>query len=130
MGKLSVTAVTKQRHDQAGWATAMAFSGRPADAKSWVCRVHKNGNRRDFGQGLAIARPRTNARNPHMDGDGSRPGFRATQGAAYPTCKEAAAKVLAVQRKTWHNEKHVGATPIAVRVRRRTVTSSRTGPLY
>lgn len=76
-----------------------------------MCRVQKNGNRRDFGLGsaskvsLSLARERASQLRTWME-LGLDPSFERHKAMGVPTFKEAAAKVLAAYRKTWRNEKH------------------------
>ncbi|WP_256325987.1 Arm DNA-binding domain-containing protein [Sphingomonas sp. YR710] len=69
MGKLSATAVkAATRPGRIGDGDGLFLIVQPSGSKSWVCRVQKNGNRRDFGLGstskvsLSLARER--ARGP------------------------------------------------------------------
>jgi integrase len=80
-------------------------------SKSWVVRVQKNGNRRDFGLGsaakvsLAVARERAREVRTWVE-LGLDPLFERRKAQGIPTFREATAKVLAQHRKTWRNEKH------------------------
>lgn len=50
MGKLSATAVkAASRPGRLGDGDGLFLIVQPSGTKSWVCRVQKNGNRRDFG---------------------------------------------------------------------------------
>jgi integrase len=81
--------------------------------KSWVCRVQRNGKRRDFGLGsankvsLALARERAREVRTWVE-LGLDPLFERRKAKGIPTFREAAAKVLAAQRKSWRNKKHAG----------------------
>ncbi|GAY20321.1 phage-related integrase [Sphingobium fuliginis] len=83
----------------------------PGGTKSWVCRVQKNGNRRDFGLGsaskISLAQARERARQIRTWMElGLDPLFERRKAQGVPTFKEATAKVLTAHRKTWRNEKH------------------------
>lgn len=114
MGKLSATGVkAASRPGRIGDGDGLFLIVQPSGTKSWVCRVQKNGNRRDFGLGsaskvtLAQARERAREIRAWME-LGLDPLFERKKAAGIPTFKEAAAKVLAAHRKTWRNEKHEG----------------------
>jgi integrase len=80
-------------------------------ARSWVCRVQKNGKRRDFGLGsekkvpLALARERSRIVRCQIEA-GIDPIAERRKGAVIPTFREAAAKVFAENHKSWKNAKH------------------------
>lgn len=82
-------------------------------AKSWVCRVQRHGNRRDFGLGsaskvsLAVARDRAREVRAWIE-LGLDPVFERRKMLGFPTFREAAAKVLAASKKSWRNAKHEG----------------------
>lgn len=114
MGKLSATAVkAASRPGRIGDGDGLFLIVQPGGTKSWVCRVQKNGNRRDFGLGsvskvtLAQARDRAREVRTWME-LGLDPLFERKKAQGIPTFKEATAKVLAAHRKTWRNEKHEG----------------------
>lgn len=114
MGKLSATAVkAATRPGRLGDGDGLFLVVQPGGSKSWVCRVQKNGNRRDFGLGsaskvpLKIARERAAEIRTWVE-MGLDPAFERRKAEGIPTFKEAAAKVLAAHRKTWRNEKHEG----------------------
>jgi len=114
MGKLSATAVkAATRPGRLGDGDGLFLVVQPGGTKSWICRVQKNGNRRDFGLGsaskvsLALARERSREIRTWME-MGLDPIFERRKAEGLPTFKEAAAKVLAAHRKTWRNEKHEG----------------------
>ena len=73
---------------------------KPGGAKSWVCRVQRHGNRRDFGLGsakkvsLAVARERAREVRAWIE-LGLDPVFERRKVLGFPTFREAAAKVLA-----------------------------------
>jgi len=112
MGKLSATAVKAEsrpgRHGDGGGLFLMVSA---TGAKSWVCRVQKNGRRRDIGLGsaakvpLAQARKRADEVRGWME-LGLDPVFEKRKARGIPTFKEAAAKVYAATQKTWRNQKH------------------------
>jgi len=86
---------------------------KPGGAKSWVCRVQRHGNRRDFGLGsakkvsLAVARERAREVRAWIE-LGLDPVFERRKILGFPTFREAAAKVLAASKKSWRNAKHEG----------------------
>jgi integrase len=114
MGKLSATAVkAASRPGRFGDGDGLFLIVQPSGTKSWVCRVQKNGNRRDFGLGSAskvtLAQARDRAREVRTWMElGLDPLFERKKAQGIPTFKEATAKVLASHRKTWRNEKHEG----------------------
>ena len=112
MGKLSATAVRNaSRPGRLGDGDGLFLVVQASGTKSWICRVQKNGNRRDFGLGsakkvsLAQARDRAREIRSWME-MGLDPCFERRKAQGIPTFREAAAKVLASYRKTWRNEKH------------------------
>lgn len=114
MGKLSATAVkAATRPGKLGDGDGLFLIVQPSGSKSWVCRVQKHGNRRDFGLGsaskvpLKVARERAEEIRTWVE-MGLDPAFERRKAEGIPTFKEAAAKVLAAHRKTWRNEKHEG----------------------
>lgn len=114
MGKLSATAVkAATRPGRLGDGDGLFLVVKPNGNKNWLCRVQKNGNRRDFGLGsaskvsLALARERSREIRTWME-MGLDPLFERRKVLGIPTFKEAAAKVLAAHKKTWRNEKHEG----------------------
>lgn len=114
MGKLSATAVkAASRPGRIGDGDGLFLIVQPGGTKSWVCRVQKNGIRRDFGLGSAskvtLAQARDRAREVRTWMElGLDPLFERKKAQGIPTFKEATAKVLAAHRKTWRNEKHEG----------------------
>jgi integrase len=80
-------------------------------AQSWVCRVQKNGKRRDIGLGsakkvtLAGAREKASRVRSQMEA-GIDPVHERLKEAGIPTFREAAAKVFAENNKSWRNAKH------------------------
>lgn len=114
MGKLSATAVkAASRPGRLGDGDGLFLVVQPGDTKSWMVRVQKHGNRRDFGLGsaskisLAAARERAREVRTWME-MGLDPVFERKKAQGIPTFREAAARVLAQHRKTWRNEKHEG----------------------
>lgn len=112
MGKLSATTVKAVsragRHGDGGGLFLMVST---TGAKSWICRVQKNGRRRDIGLGsatkvsLAQARKRADEVRGWIE-MGLDPVFEKRKARGIPTFSEAAAKVSAATQKTWRNEKH------------------------
>jgi integrase len=68
-------------------------------SQSWVCRVQKNGKRRDIGLGSAKKVTLSAAREKAAR-------VRSQMEAGIPTFREAAAKVFAENNRTWRNAKH------------------------
>lgn len=81
-------------------------------SKSWVCRVQKDGKRRDIGLGsakkvtLALARERAAKVRSQIE-VGLDPVIERRKQEGIPTFKEAAALVFAENKKNWGNAKHV-----------------------
>jgi hypothetical protein len=81
----------------------------PGGGKSWVCRVQKHGNRRDFGLGsaskvsLATARERAREIRTWVE-LGLDPIFERRKAQGILTFRQATA--IAAHGKTWRNEKH------------------------
>lgn len=112
MGKLSATAVkAATRPGRLGDGDGLFLVIQPSGGKSWMCRVQKNGNRRDFGLGsaskvsLAIARERAREIRTWVE-LGLDPIFERRKAKGIPTFRQAAARVIAAHSKTWRNEKH------------------------
>ncbi|GAA0333469.1 site-specific integrase [Sphingomonas oligophenolica] len=112
MGKPSATAVkAESRPGRHGDGDGLFLMVSATGAKSWVCRVQKNGRRRDIGLGsaakvpLAQARKRADEVRGWME-MGLDPVFEKRKARGIPTFKEAAAKVYAATHKTWRNQKH------------------------
>ncbi|GMN04217.1 tyrosine-type recombinase/integrase [Erythrobacter sp. MTPC3] len=112
MGKLSATAVkAATRPGKLGDGDGLYLVVKPSGSKSWMVRVQKHGNRRDFGLGsaskvsLAIARERAREIRTWVE-LGLDPLFERRKAQGIPTFREATAKVLAQHRSTWRNEKH------------------------
>ncbi|MED5543914.1 MAG: integrase arm-type DNA-binding domain-containing protein [Pseudomonadota bacterium] len=82
-----------------------------AGSRSWVCRVQKNGRRRDYGLGSAkkvtLAKARELAREIRSQVHaGLDPILERRRREGIPTFREAAAKVFAENHKSWRNAKH------------------------
>lgn len=112
MGKLSVTSVrAASRPGRMGDGEGLYLVVQPGGSKSWICRVQKHGLRRDFGLGSAskvsLATAREMAREIRGWVEvGLDPIFERRKVQGIPTFREAAAKVIAANGKTWRNEKH------------------------
>jgi hypothetical protein len=114
MGKLSASAVKAvTRPGRINDGDGLYLVIKPGGAKSWVCRVQRHGNRRDFGLGsaqkvsLAVARERAREVRAWIE-LGLDPVFERRKILGFPTFREAAAKVLAASEKSWRNAKHEG----------------------
>lgn len=112
MGKLSATAVKAASvPGRLGDGDGLFLVVKPSGTKSWMVRVQKHGNRRDFGLGsaskvsLAVARERAREVRTWVE-LGLDPLFERRKAQGIPTFREATARVLAQHRKTWRNEKH------------------------
>ncbi|WP_323800565.1 Arm DNA-binding domain-containing protein [Parasphingorhabdus sp.] len=114
MGRLSASAVKAATRpgrlsDGDGLYVVIKLGG----AKSWVCRVQRHGDRRDFGLGgakkvsLAVARERAREVRAWIE-LGLNPVFERRKVLGFPTFREAAAKVLAASKKSRRNAKHEG----------------------
>ena len=83
----------------------------PRGGKSWVCRVQKDGKRRDVGLGsakkvsLALARERATKVRTQVE-VGLDPIAERRKEAGIPTFKEAVALVFAEHKASWRNQKH------------------------
>lgn len=114
MGRLSASAVkAANKPGRMSDGDGLFLVVKAGGAKSWVCRVQKTGKRRDFGLGsaakvsLAVARERAREIRSQME-LGLDPLFERRKAEGIPTFREAAAKVLAAQKKSWRNAKHEG----------------------
>lgn len=112
MGKLSATTVkAAAKPGRLSDGDGLFLLIQPGGGKSWVCRVQKNNRRRDFGLGsaakvsLALARERAREIRTWVE-MGLDPVCERRKAYGIPTFKEASAKVLEANRKTWRNEKH------------------------
>ncbi|HWT42626.1 MAG TPA: Arm DNA-binding domain-containing protein [Sphingopyxis sp.] len=84
---------------------------RPGGTSSWMCRVQKDGVRRDFGLGscqkVSLAQARELAQEIREQVEiGIDPHFERRKRQAVPTFIEAAAKTYEIHSKTWRNGKH------------------------
>ena len=85
----------------------------PTGARSWICRVQKNGRRRDIGLGsakkvsLAQARQRSAEVRSQVEA-GIDPVLQRKKAEGIPTFREAAVAVYAENKKSWKNKKHRG----------------------
>lgn len=83
----------------------------PTGARSWICRVQKNGRRRDIGLGsakkvsLAQARQRSAEVRAQVEA-GIDPVLQRKKAEGIPTFREAAAAVYGENKKSWKNKKH------------------------
>jgi integrase len=112
MGKLTATSMkTLKEAGRYGDGDGLFLLVSNTGARSWVCRVQKDGKRRDFGLGsgkkvpLALARERARLVRCQVEA-GIDPIAERRKAAGIPTFREAAAKVFAENRKTWKNAKH------------------------
>ena len=112
MGRLSASSVRAAKGagtygDGDGLFLLVAASG----GRSWVCRIQKNGKRRDIGLGsekkvsLAQARERAAKVRSQIEA-GIDPVAERRKEIGIPTFREAAAMVFAENHKTWRNPKH------------------------
>ena len=106
MGKLSATAVkAASRPGRLGDGDGLYLVVKPSGSKSWMVRVQKHGNRRDFGLGsaskvsLAVARDRAREVRTWVE-LGLDPLFKRRKSQGIPTFREATTKMLAQHRKT------------------------------
>lgn len=112
MARLSATAVkaAKQPGRYGDGDGLYLLIGRTG-ARSWVCRVQKDGKRRDIGLGsvkkvsLALARERASKVRSQIE-VGLDPITERRKEAGIPTFREAAAIVFAENKKNWGNAKH------------------------
>lgn len=112
MGKMTATMVKALKDaGRYGDGDGLFLLVSKTGAKSWVCRVQKNGKRRDFGLGsekkvpLALARERARTVRCQIEA-GIDPLAEKRKAAGIPTFREAAAKVFAENHKSWKNAKH------------------------
>lgn len=114
MGNLSATTLrgplAKGRyHDGDGLFLSVTGKG----ARSWICRVQKNGRRRDIGIGsakkitLSQARQRAAEIRALVEA-GIDPVLHRKRAEGVPTFREAAVKVFNENSKSWKNKKHRG----------------------
>jgi len=112
MGRLSATAVKAAKlPGRYGDGDGLYLLVSRAGARSWVCRVQKDGKRRDIGLGsakkvsLAVARERAAKVRSQVE-VGLDPIAERRKEAGIPTFREAAAIVFAENKKSWRNAKH------------------------
>lgn len=112
MGRLSATAVKAAKlPGRYGDGDGLYLLVSRAGARSWVCRVQKEGKRRDIGLGsakkvpLALARERAAKVRSQVE-VGLDPIAERRKEAGIPTFREAAAIVFAENKKNWRNAKH------------------------
>lgn len=112
MGRLSATAVKAAKlPGRYGDGDGLYLLVSRAGARSWVCRVQKDGKRRDIGLGsakkvsLAVARERAAKVRTQVE-VGLDPIAERRKEAGIPTFREAAAIVFAENKKSWRNAKH------------------------
>jgi integrase len=112
MRKLSATSVkAATRPGRHGDGDGLFLVIQASGSKSWVCRVQKNGNRRDFGLGsvakvaLSVTRERAREIRTWVE-MGLDPVFERRKAQGIPTFRQAAAKVIASHARSWRNEKH------------------------
>lgn len=112
MGKLSASSVKAAKEPgRYGDGDGLYLVVSPRGGKSWVCRVQKDGKRRDVGLGsakkvsLALARERATKVRTQVE-VGLDPVAERRKEAGIPTFKEAAALVFAEHKASWRNQKH------------------------
>ncbi|MDE2041691.1 MAG: integrase arm-type DNA-binding domain-containing protein [Alphaproteobacteria bacterium] len=112
MGRLTATAVKAAKSaGRYGDGDGLFLLVGPTGARSWVCRVQKDGRRRDIGLGsekkvtLALARERASKVRAQVEA-GIDPVAERRKAAGIPSFREAAALVFAENRDTWRNAKH------------------------
>ncbi|MGD9664467.1 MAG: tyrosine-type recombinase/integrase [Novosphingobium sp.] len=112
MGRLSATAVKAARTPgRYGDGDGLYLLVGPTGSRSWVCRVQKDGRRRDIGLGsakkvtLAIARERAAQVRTQIE-VGLDPIAERRKAEGIPTFREAAAIVFAENKAAWRNAKH------------------------
>lgn len=104
-------AKSKGKSSRVSYGDGLVRLDRPGGTSSWVCRVQKHGNRRDFGLGscqkVSLEQARELAREIRSQIElGIDPQFERRKRQAVPNFKEAAAKFYEVHSKTWRNGKH------------------------
>ena len=112
MGRLSVAGIKAAKTPgRYGDGDGLYLLVGPSGTQSWVCRVQKNGKRRDFGLGnvkkvaLAQARERASKVRSQIEA-GIDPIFERRKEAGIPSFRESAARVFAENMKSWRNAKH------------------------
>lgn len=112
MGRLSATSVKATKEPgRYGDGDGLYLVVTPSGSKSWVCRVQKNGKRRDIGLGsvkkvpLALARERAVKTRMQVE-VGIDPVSERRKEAGIPTFREAVSLVFAENKASWKNQKH------------------------
>ncbi|MFS3137488.1 tyrosine-type recombinase/integrase [Gluconacetobacter sacchari] len=112
MGRFSATTVKAIREPgRYGDGDGLYLVISPRGGKSWVCRVQKNGKRRDIGLGsakkvsLAVARERAAKARMQVE-VGLDPVAERRKEAGIPSFREAALEVYGQNKATWKNKKH------------------------
>ena len=112
MGRLSATSVKATKEPgRYGDGDGLYLVVTPSGRKSWVCRVQKNGKRRDIGLGsvkkvpLALARERAVKTRMQVE-VGIDPVSERRKEAGIPTFREAVSLVFAENKASWKNQKH------------------------
>ena len=112
MGKLTVTAIKAARAPgRYGDGDGLFLLVNKSGARSWMCRVQKDGKRRDIGLGsekkvpLALARERSIKVRRQVE-VGIDPVAERRKEVGIPSFREAAQLVFAENKNTWRNAKH------------------------
>lgn len=112
MGRLSAASVKAAKAPgRYGDGDGLYLVISPHGGKSWICRVQKDGRRRDIGLGsakkvpLALARERATTARLQME-TGLDPVAERRREAGIPTFREAALAVFAENKAGWRNDKH------------------------
>lgn len=112
MGSLTAAAVKAAKSPgRYGDGDGLFLQVTQAGSRSWICRVQKDGRRRDFGLGsakkvtLAQARELSSEIRSQMHA-GLDPIIERRRREGIPTFRESAAKVFAENHKNWRNAKH------------------------
>lgn len=112
MSRLSATAVKAAKlSGRYGDGDGLYLLIGPTGSRSWICRVQKNGKRRDIGLGSAkkvtLAQAREKAATVRSQVEaGIDPIFERRKELGIPTFRQAAALVFAENKKSWRNAKH------------------------
>lgn len=112
MGRLSATFVKNAKQPgRYGDGDGLYLVIAPRGSKSWICRIQKDGKRRDIGLGsvkkvpLAMARTRAAKVRGQVEA-GIDPIAERRKEVGIPTFREAALQVFAENKATWKNQKH------------------------